>query len=361
VKEQEMAVTTTKTSKEFDVHPYVQFMHDRYNAYRRFLVSEALPVLDGSYIHDARALELADWERRGGRGAYLTFSDQMVADAYVAEIPPGGQLKPQHQMFEEVILVASGRGATSVWQKGGKKHSFEWQRGSLFAIPLNAWHEHFNATAEEPARFIALTSQPVAFEFYRDKDFIFNCDHVFRERFDPDDEDYFARPAQYLTEYYGGILHTNFVSDVRQIQLVPREKRGKGTRNMYIHLGGSTMFAHISQFPVGRYKKAHRHGPGAHVCMIDSTGYTLMWDEGQEPQKYDWAEGSIICPPAGTWHQHYNTGDEPCRFVALHASTAVQQERGGLFQIDFENEDPRLRRMYEEECAKSGVQVAMDD
>lgn len=355
-----MAVST-KATKEFEVHPYIQFMQDRYNAYRHFLEREGLPILDGSYVYDARTVELADWKRRGGRGAYLTFSDQMVADAYIAEIPAGGQLKPQHQLFEEIILVASGQGASSIWQKGGKKHSFEWQRGSLFAIPLNAWHEHFNASGSEPARFISLTSQPVAFEFYRDQDFIFNTDHVFRERFDPDDQDYFTRPAKYLTEYYGGILHTNFIADVRQIQLVPREKRGKGTRNMYIHLGGSTMFAHVSQFPVGRYKKAHRHGPGAHVCMIDSTGYTLMWDEGQEPQRFDWAEGSIICPPAGTWHQHYNTGNEPCRFVALHASTAVQRERGGLFQIDFENENPALRRLYEEECAKVGVKVAMGD
>ncbi|MGH3026842.1 MAG: cupin domain-containing protein, partial [Gaiellaceae bacterium] len=313
-----------------------------------------------SYVDDARTVELADWERRGGRGAYLTFSDQMVADAYIAEIPPGGSLKPQHQLFEEIILVAAGRGASTIWQDGGPKRTFEWQRGSLFAIPLNAWHEHFNASGSEPTRFIALTSQPVAFEFYRDENFIFNTSYVFRERFDPDDAEYFSRPGEYLTEYYGGVLHTNFIADIRQIELVPREKRGKGTRNMYIHLAGTTMFAHVSRFPVGRYKKAHRHGPGAHVCMIDSTGYTLMWDEGQEPQRYDFSEGSIICPPAGTWHQHYNTGDEPCRFVALHASTAVQREQGGIDQIDFEHEDAALRKMYEEECAKHGVSVAME-
>jgi mannose-6-phosphate isomerase-like protein (cupin superfamily) len=352
----------TVATKEFNVHPYVQFMEDRYNAYRRFLEREELPLIDGRYVFDTRSVELGGWERRGGRGAYLYFTDQLLADSYIAEIPPAGSLKAQHQLFEEIILVVSGRGATTMWQTGGtKRHTFEWQRGSLFAIPLNAWHEHHNTSGSEPARFVSLTSAPVAFEFYRDDAFIFDNPYVFRDRFDPDQDDFFSRPGQYLTEYYGGILHTNFISDVRQIQLVPRDKRGKGTRNMYIHLAGSTMFAHISQFPVGRYKKAHRHGPGAHVCMIDSTGYTLMWDEGGEPKRYDWAEGSIIVPPAGTWHQHYNTGTEPCRFVAMHASTAVQREEGGIEQIDFEHEDPRMRQMYEEECAKNGVQVAMDD
>jgi len=68
----------------------------------------------------------------------------------------------------------------------------------------------------------------------------------------------------------------------------------------------------------------------------------------------------VVCPPAGTWHQHYNTGNVPCKFVALHANTAVQREEGGIDQIDFDNEDAALRKMYEEECAKNGVKPDMD-
>lgn len=349
-----------KATQEFAVHPYVQFMEDRYDPYRKWLAQEGLPVVDGEYVHDVRSMELADWGRRGGRGAYLVFSDQRVADAYVLEIPAGGSIRPQHQLFEEIILVASGRGATSIWwDDRGPRRTFEWQRGSLFAVPLNSRHEHFNSSGEEPARLVSLTSQPVAFEMYRDPEFIFGTDYEFRDRFDPDEPDFFNKPGEYLTEYYGGILRTNFISDVRQIELVPRERRGKGNRNMYIHLAGSTMFAHISQFPVGTYKKAHRHGPGAHVCMIDSTGYTLMWQDGEEPKRYEWAEGSVVCPAAGQWHQHYNTGQEPCRFVALHASTAVQREEKGIDQIEFDDEDTKLRAMYVAECEKNGVDVRM--
>ena len=129
---------------------------------------------------------------------------------------------------------------------------------------------------------------------------------------------------------------------------------------MYIHMSGSVMLAHVSQFPVGRYKKAHRHGPGAHVFLLDSTGYTLMWNEGEKPERYDWHEGTCISPPAGTWHQHYNTGNEPCKFVALHANTAVQREEKGVEQIEFEEVDESMKRMYAEECAKNGVKVDMD-
>lgn len=349
-----------KATQEFAVHPYVEFMTDVYDPYRRWLENEAIPVVNGEYVGDVRTMDLGEWERRAGRGAYLTFADQRVADAYVCEIAPASSLRPQRQLFEEIILVVSGRGGTSIWwNDSGPRRTFEWQRGSLFAIPLNANHEHFNTSGDQPARFISLTSQPVAWEMYRDPEFIFGTDHEFRDRFDPDDADFFVRPGKYFTEYYGGVLHTNFISDIRAIDLVPRERRGKGNRNMYIHLAGSTMFAHVSQFPVGTYKKAHRHGPGAHVCMIDSTGYTLMWSDGEEPARYDWAEGSVVCPAAGQWHQHYNTGTEPCRFVALHASTAVQREEKGLEQIEFEHEDGALRKLYEEECARNGVTVQM--
>lgn len=349
-----------KSVKEFEIHPYVQFMMDKYSPYRKWIESEGIPIVSGSYVEDVRTLELAAWKRRGGKGAYLSFSDQLVADAYVSEIPPGGSLKPQRQLFEEIVLIAEGSGATTIWYEGTAKRTFEWERGSLFAIPLNAWHQHFNASGSERSRYVALTSAPVAFELYRDPEFIFGTDYMFNDRFDPSDEEFFSKPGQYYTEYYGGILHSNFIADIRKINLVAREKRGKGTRNMYIHMAGNAMLAHVSQFPVGRYKKAHRHGPGAHVCLLDSTGYTLMWDEGEEPKKYDWHEGSVISPPAGTWHQHYNAGKEPCKFVALHANTAVQREERGVEQIEFEDEDTAMRKLYEEECAKNGVKPDMD-
>ena len=178
----------TKATKEFEVHPYVQFMTDTYSPYRKWVQSEGIPIMSGSYVPDVRTVEVGDWKRRGGKGAYLTFSDQMVADAYICEIPKGGNLKPHRQLYEEIVLIASGRGATTIWYDGTPKRTFEWERGSVFAIPLNAWHQHFNASGGEPARYIALTSAPVAFELYRDPEFIFNTNYMFKDRFDPKDE-----------------------------------------------------------------------------------------------------------------------------------------------------------------------------
>jgi len=55
--------------------------------------------------------------------------------------------------------VVEGRGTTEVWQEGGEKQIFEWQKGSLFAIPLNAYHRIVNA-ASTPALLLAGTSAP---------------------------------------------------------------------------------------------------------------------------------------------------------------------------------------------------------
>ncbi len=145
----------TKAVMEFKVHPYVQFMSDRFGAYDRWIESEGLPVVSGSHVQDVRTLELGDWPRRGGKGAYLSFSDQRVADGYVCEIAAGASLAPQRHLFEEIVLIAEGRGATTVWYDEARKRTFEWEAGSLFAIPLNAWHQHFN-TGPEPCRFVAL-------------------------------------------------------------------------------------------------------------------------------------------------------------------------------------------------------------
>ena len=56
-------------------------------------------------------------------------------------------------------------------------------------------HEHFNTSGDEPARLVSLTSQPVAFEMYRDPEFIFGTEHKFLDRFDPGDPDFFSQPA----------------------------------------------------------------------------------------------------------------------------------------------------------------------
>src|SRR5665647_1981007 len=63
----------------------------------------------------------------------------------------------------------------------------------------------------------------------------------------------------------GLLLETNFVADAVNLPLISAKERGAGGGHIRFNMAKGSMNSHISQFPVGTYKKAHCHGPGAHA------------------------------------------------------------------------------------------------
>ena len=160
---------------------------DEKTVYEDWALEEGIPIQDGSHVEDLRAITLAPWARKGGAGALLHHEATPSSNnCYVCEIPPGGQLEPQRHMYEEMVYVLSGRGSTTVWQDDRPKQSFEWQPGSLFAIPLNAHYQHFNASGRDAARYLAVTNAPVVMNLFASADFVFNNPYVFREILRPE-------------------------------------------------------------------------------------------------------------------------------------------------------------------------------
>jgi hypothetical protein len=287
------------------------------------------------------------------------------------EIPSGKGLKPQRLLFEEQIFVVQGRGATTIWNDENRKITFEWQTGSLFSPPLNTWRQHFNGSGSEPARLFAVTSAPLVMNLFHNVDFIINNPYAFTDRFD-EDLDYFSGKGNaYKTDRLVHVWDTNFVPDVRAMSLPERANRGAGGRYIGLELSENTMTAHISEFPVGTYKKAHRHGPGAHVVIIGGKGHSLLWPEGSEIQRFDWYDGTVIVPPERWFHQHFNTGRTPARYLALRWNSRKhrlgtkdygtdESIKSGGDQIEYDDEDPKIRKMFEEELAREGIQSRMD-
>src|SRR4029079_18699662 len=97
---------------------------------------------------------------RGKSGVVNRGPWRISNDSSVMEIPAGKKLEPHRQLFEEMILILEGRGSTMVWNNAGKRITFEWKAGSLFAIPLNCWHQHFNGSGREVARYVSVTNAP---------------------------------------------------------------------------------------------------------------------------------------------------------------------------------------------------------
>ena len=123
--------------------------------------SEGVPVYRGIGVRRVQDLPMTPWKRLGGRGSYIQlYGTEGLWGMYVVEVPGAGALNVERHLYEKVVLVVEGRGSTEVWQEGQtKQHMFEWQKGSLFAIPLNAFHRFVNA-ASSPALLLCGTSAP---------------------------------------------------------------------------------------------------------------------------------------------------------------------------------------------------------
>ena len=338
--------------------------------YDQWLEREGLPVYGGYFVEDLASVPVGPWQRRGGLGAYVVLEGTGgTNDCYVCEIPPGGSLQPQQQLYEEVIYVLGGRGATTVWQDGGPRRTFEWHEGSLFAVPLNTRHQHHNGLGDQPVRYAGVTTLPLVLDLFHNVDFIFNNPYVFKDRYASEDAYFSAEPKSVV----GRFMETNFVPDLRSLRLHEWKERGAGGTNMMFEIADNTMIAHVSEFPIGTYKKAHRHGPGAHVVVLTGKGYTLMWPEGGEQVRIDWKPGSLLVPPLQWFHQHFNAGAEPARYFAVrwgskkypmpglswNQDNVDKSVKKGGDQIEYEDESPQIRAVFEGELAKVNVQSKM--
>src|SRR5438552_7803548 len=157
-----------------------KFRTEKETPYTRWVKAEGLDIISAHYVRNLRTVELKPWARRGGHGVFVNHEASRTSnDCYVCEIPAGGKLAPQRQLFEEMILILSGRGSTTVWNDEGKRITFEWKEGALFAIPLNCSHQHFNGSGNAPARFVSVTNAPPVINLYEDLEFVFNTKHDF--------------------------------------------------------------------------------------------------------------------------------------------------------------------------------------
>ncbi|GAA5178589.1 hypothetical protein GCM10023322_06110 [Rugosimonospora acidiphila] len=216
------------------------------------------------------------------------------------ELGAGESITPQRHLYDELVHVVAGHGFTTIWNDRGDRTTFEWSDGALFAIPLNVHYQHHNASRVDPARLVATNNAPVYMNLIHNLDFIFGTDFDFTDRFTGD------------TQFDGDTVdqgfrlwETNFIADVNQVPLIKRPTRGGSNRQL--ELVNSSIGAHLSEFPVGTYKKAHRHGAGTHIVITSGEGYSLMWREGERIETVEWKRGAFVAPPDRWFHQHFNT------------------------------------------------------
>jgi quercetin dioxygenase-like cupin family protein len=97
-----------------------------------------------------------------------------AVDAYMQFIPPGSKSGKHRHMSEEFIFVLEGTGYDLhwdvdyeiddkyYWKVEETPSRWEWEQGDSIYIPPNTVHQHFNADAGKPVRFISATSRMIS-------------------------------------------------------------------------------------------------------------------------------------------------------------------------------------------------------
>jgi quercetin dioxygenase-like cupin family protein len=344
-------------------------IEDPYNAWQK---REGVRVLYEYVFGDLANVELSPWPRKGGAGAFINLKlpqGELPGDAQLIEIAPGKHSEPERHLYDENAYVVSGRGATRIWLDGQAPQTFEWQAGSLFSIPLNAWYQHFNA-GSEPARYLAVTNAPQMMRLFRDDDFIFNNPFNFTSRYSGTNS--FTAGGKLFNRR---VWETNFIPNAPDMALYGWKERGAGGINVMLEMAKSSLKSHISEFPVGTYKKGHRHGPGAHLLILSGVGFSLLWtkDDMSDLQKADWKKGGMVIVPSDScYHQHFNTGPTRARYLALRLGdfgltspaskdgwNADKSIKEGGWQVEYQDENPKVHEIFEAELAKHGATCRM--
>ena len=341
--------------------------------YREFQADEGIPVHEGVVVDDVRTVDVDDWDRTGGRGAFINLDGmESICDAQVHEIPPGGRLDTQRHLHESLVFVMRGSGLTAIGSDEDT-HTFEWDTGALFYLPHNTPYRHVNGDGEEPVRLLAVTTLPLLYNLFRSGEIVWNLDCYDQWEEIRDEEFYSSVSTLKEADDTRTYWDSNFVPDVTNFdKLASWSLRGDSNRSVFFPFNNSAMDSHISEFDPGRYKKGHRHTSGANILILSGEGYSLMWrEEDDERTRVDWSPYTFFAPKTMEFHQHFNTSAEPARYVVFHGP----QQRMGLelyrasmgsdplpvHQIEYHEEDPAIREEFRRELTENGVENQMDD
>jgi oxalate decarboxylase/phosphoglucose isomerase-like protein (cupin superfamily) len=343
----------------------LKFTHDIW------MDSLGLPLHTGYYIQDLRELQLGRWEERGCDAAFIQLEGQQgITETRISEVPARGVLPPVRLAFDEVVYVAGGRGATTVWRSGGERKSFEWTENSMFLLPRHHFHQFSNTSGSRPARLLHYNYFPLLLSASPDPDaFITTNRGDAAEPLEAVDlEALYAEPSlktinteDVSWKRRGSVWVGSFFPDMSAWnKLTETRNRGAGGRSVAMEFPGSEISCHMSMFPPRTYKKAHRHGPGRAIVIPAGEGYSVMWEEGKDKVVAPWKPGSLITPPNKWFHQHFNVGHAPARYLAFHPPLqfdghAEKVEDRARDQIEYVDEDPAVRERFEAELAKRGL------
>lgn len=292
----------------------------RHNAMHYDAQSQWLTV-EGMIAKDLLTHPLKPRPKRGNFFAarFDELSGNTTLGCHVGEMPGERNIGHRH-VDEAIIFMLAGSGYSVLYQEDKSKdwpqqHFVEWQAGSLIAIPINAYHQHFNNEPDvTPVRQLAIKNVPTLRRVFNSRTVIYANPFRFYDRYH-DEPDYFK-----ISERVGERQwRTNFIRDLRTFSLDPWPERGEGVSAMFFDMAGNqTLRPHVTELAPGGRTAPHRHLREELVHILSGQGYTRIWHDDGPEITLEWSAGDLLSPPLNAWHEHVNSSDgEPARYYSV--------------------------------------------
>ncbi len=250
-------------------------------------------------------------------------------DATLIEIPPGGQLPAHRHLAEEIIYVISGSGYTNMWvHTKDSLHRYDWDAGDLLSPSLNTWHQHFNPSADTPARYLSITTAPLTKNLFPGHEFLSSSDFVFADRW----EQGISQQPEYTPE---GGFESSFVVRMRvghQLPDLPDRKlrqRRQGAWGITIAPEGDLAGNRVLEMEVREKdgeeftdEQAHMHHHPWEVIyvVLDGKGYSNMRREGEAVRRVNWQKGDLFIVEANEYHDNRAQANARTRYLQVKAA-----------------------------------------
>ena len=114
------------------------------------------PPTEATIVKDLRTTELVAREYRNTKARFYRLSGAIRLQPHLSELPPGHVSVKHRHTTEAVLYIVRGTGHTVIHYDGEPEQSVDWNEGDLLGIPLWAWHQHFNDSKTEVARYLAV-------------------------------------------------------------------------------------------------------------------------------------------------------------------------------------------------------------
>jgi quercetin dioxygenase-like cupin family protein len=233
---------------------------------------------------------------------------------------PGAHTDTMRQA-EFVCHVLNGHGTSVI---DGASH--EWGPHDSLHVQKGAWHQHVNASDQEPAHILVARPAPIL-EHLSPHAMVYKGDSYSDQPEDYMPEHPFTRERVRVGEVGGQKWMSHLQLDTHKRLAAQEERRRKarvilraneaviersehkgdwkvGLVDEYLGFDNRIMAMYVHQMPPDSHTETHKHGE-AIVYVLSGRGYSIV-----EGERYEWRAGDCIFVQPGTWHQHFNSDPE---------------------------------------------------